>query len=332
VPLPAPCQRLYGPDRLPLEESAVATAARWGYRPFHGIVSLGLREHPACTPDGWREAAPLLDTLPRAGGVLDDAARDCGVLSFDDSLAAAEHAASEYGNGSAVAELWNLKEGHTTSVWCATYECAADDNDPRRIVLNVARDDLASRELEQATATYSEMVERAPDIAAARVLAIWKLRRDGDGGEPVTVVAQKWIDDAYEINALPAGADSRGQLCAVERFITDPAQPARICSVRGGRLTAEEHGRVGACVALLLRQGASYDSDLGAWSLPRFVVNHGDWVWQHDRALAVACGAAAVIVYTDSLHEAVHGALRDICGGLDVEFARAVSDGAAAPL
>jgi hypothetical protein len=120
VSKPTPLRLLYGPDRLPLEENADATAARWDYRPFHGIVSLGLRLHPACTPERWRAAAPLLDTAPRTEA-LARAARDCGVLSFDESLAAAAHAACEYGEDASVVELWNLKEGHTTSVWRATF-------------------------------------------------------------------------------------------------------------------------------------------------------------------------------------------------------------------
>ena len=69
---------------------------------------------------------------------------------------------------------------------------------------------------------------------------------------------------------------------------------------------------------------------LGAWSLPRFTVQHGDWVWQHDRALAVACDAASVLAHTDSLPEAVNAALHEACGGLDPEFMHAIADGAAA--
>jgi hypothetical protein len=323
VPNPTPSRLVYGPDRLPLEESADATAARWDYRPFHGIVSLGLRAHPVCTPERWRAAAPLLDSALGADDALAEAARGCGVLSFDQSLAAAAHAAREYGEGVSVVELWNLKEGHTTSVWRATY--ASDDGVTRHVVLNVARDDVASRALQQASAAYVELAERAPDAAAATVLAAWQLRRAGPGA-PVTVVAQAWVDDAYEINALPVGADARVQLVAVERFLTDPVEPARIRSVRGWRLTAEEHEHVGARMALLLRLGARRDGD-GTWRLPTFAVDHGDWVWQDGRAVAVACGARPTVVVADSLHEAVHEALRDTCRRLDAEFARAVERG-----
>ena len=146
---------------------------------------------------------------------------------------------------------------------------------------------------------------------------------------PVTVVAQAWVDDAYEINALPVGAEARGQLVAVERFLTDPAEPVRIRSVRGQRLTAEEHEHVGARMALLLRLGARRD-DEGTWRLPTFAVNHGDWVWQDDRAVAIACGARPAVVVADSLQGAVHEALRDTCRHLDAELARAVESGAAA--
>jgi hypothetical protein len=51
-----------------------------------------------------------------------------------------------------------------------------------------------------------------------------------------------------------------------------------------------------------------------------------------DRALAVACGAAAAFDYSDSRHKAVHEALRDTRRDLDVEFARAVSEGGAAAI
>jgi hypothetical protein len=326
---PTSYQRLYGPDRLRLEESAAATEARCGYRPFHGIASLGLRGHPACTPDAWPAIAPWLDTRQQDASTIGDAARACGVLSFDESLGAATHAALDYANGSRLTELWNLKEGHTASVWCASYE-ARGDHRPKRIALNVARDDVASRELEQATARFRELSEREPDIAAAHVLALWKLRRAGGGGEPVTVVAQTWVEAAYEIHAVPVGPGAGGQFCAVERFITDPAQPARFRSVQGWRLAVEEHRCAGRQMALLLRQGAQWQA--GAWSLPHFEVHHGDWVWRHDRGLAIACSAAPTVVHTYSLSDAVYEVLRDTCRDLDAEYSQAVRDGAAAVL
>lgn len=322
------CRLLYGPDRLPIEKTVLATEARCGYRPFHGIVSIGLRDHPACTPDRWHRAAPEFDKLPRHDVVLDDAARCCGLLSFDESLAAAAHAAAEYGNGSPPAELWEVKEGHTASVWCATFELHGDPN-PRRIAIHVARDDVASRELVRATERFRVLGEREPDIAAARVLASWKLLRNCQQGDPVSVVAQQWIDDAREINAVPAGGE-RGQLCAVERFISDTAEPARIRSVRGRRLGVEEHERVGAAMARLLRKGAQRDPERGAWALPRFVLQHGDWIWQDGRALAVSCGAADGVIYKDCLEEAVHEAIRETCKELSADYARAVIEGAAA--
>jgi hypothetical protein len=52
-------------------------------------------------------------------------------------------------------------------------------------------------------------------------------------------------------------------------------------------------------------------------------------MWQNDRAIAIACGARPTVVVADSLHEAVHEALRSTCRHLDVEFARAVESGAA---
>src|SRR5207253_2665632 len=140
--------------------------------------------------------------------------------------------------------LWNVKEGHTSSVWSATFACASEKG-PKRIAVNVARDDVASRELEQATARFRELTEREPDIAAAHVLALWILRRANIRGATVTVVAQTWIDDAYEIHTVPIGPGAGGQFFAVERFIADPKEPAHIRSVRGRRLTIEEHRRTG---------------------------------------------------------------------------------------
>ncbi len=323
----APGRLVYGPDRLPMEERAGDTEALHGYRPFHGIASLGLCAHPACTLEGWRDAAPLLDAQPDAAGPLAGAARECGVLSFDESLAAAAHAAREYGGGAPPEELWGVKEGHTASVWRATY---TGDGGPRRVVLNVARDAAASRALEAATDVYRALAAGEPEVAAARVLGVWRLARGDAARPPVTVVAQAWVDDAHEINAVPVGPHGARQLVAVERFITDAAQPARIRSVRGRRLTPDEHARVGRGMALLMRRGARGGE--GAWSVPRFVVGHGDWVWRDDGPVAVACGAVPAAAAGHSLRDAVRAAVREACGELDAEFARAVARGAAAVL
>lgn len=322
--------RWFGPDRIPLATTAAATEAHHGYRPFHGIVSLGLRAHPACTPEGWHALAPRLDFDSDMGSALAEAARGCGVLSFDDSLAAAEHAARGYAQGARLTELWHLKEGHTASVWCASFNQGRDTG-LRRIVFNVGRDDAASVALEHATKRFRVIAEREPDLAAARVLGLWHLNSRNARSTSIVVVAQAFVDNALEIHAVPTTNGGR-QLVAVERFLTDPDQPARIRAVCGRPLDRDEHARFGADIAVLLASGAHRDPEQGAWILPTFVLNHGDWVWRGDRAVAVACGPDPTVVAVDSLREAVHMTLRTACDALGRDYVRAISDSADAAL
>lgn len=276
APADAPFVRTYGPQGAPLEDSCRSTLARWGYRPFHGIISRGLLLDRACATSAWDRLAPHLDDLrdrrPTAGdpemlAVLRSAERH-GVLTYDATLAVAtdiaRSCAADVGDVRRI-ELCNPKEGHTSSVWRIRVidshgECAAD------VAANVPRDQAAQREL----LASAEQLERAG--AAGVVATPVRVVQRGD----LAVLVQPWLDRALEINPVRGPHGTR--LAAVTDFLTEPGQ-SRVRAVLGRPLTDEEHVAVGTAAARV------HDAHPGLSYTPR----DGDWVLHESRPVLVAC-------------------------------------------
>ncbi|WP_413452546.1 hypothetical protein AA0Y32_10215 [Georgenia phoenicis] len=326
---------LYGPDRLPMHPSTDATEQRWGYRPFHGIVSSALRDHPGCTPARWLAGAATLDAPHPHDPELAAAAGECGVLTFDESLAAAREAAARYARpgGAVLTELWHVKEGHTSSVWQATLD---DDGATDRVAVNVPRDAVADCALTRTATVYTRLSAALPAVAPATVLSTVPLgppltaEAPGTAGPrgrargTVRAVVQRWLDGARELNALPTAGGTR--LVAVDRFLPDDADPARIGAVRGRSLTVAEHEAVGHAVGNLLRTTALRSEE--SWLLPGFDIHHGDWVWWRGRAAVVACRPERTRLRGE-LEAAVRHGVQALCARLDGPFLDAVLRGAA---
>src|SRR5512139_2397234 len=118
----------FGPDRVPFVLDHLGAARAADGVPFHGIVSRGLRnalEREHITPEVWARHAHRL-TLPASSDVAEAGdlttlralASACGVLSFGESaVCVRNYLAAHYAPVRAASrvEIWNVKEGHTSS-------------------------------------------------------------------------------------------------------------------------------------------------------------------------------------------------------------------------
>ncbi|WP_189530676.1 hypothetical protein [Paludibacterium paludis] len=205
------------------------------------------------------------------------AADECGVLSFARSAACAQRYVARYAGGRATrCELWNVKEGHTSSVWRVRL---ATDGAMEEFALNVARDRLAGEELARTSETMHRIAEAWPDANLARVRDIARVSLAKDAA-PVVVTRNEWIADSFELHRLPAPGEDPGPLVAVERFLADDGAPSRPRRILGRRLTGDECGQVERDVGGFL----AHTARLGA----RLDINDGDLVWNGQRAIVIA--------------------------------------------
>ena len=198
-------------------QSSVAT-------PFHGIVGLGLRDllfREGVPPDAWVNNAHLIfdEQVERAVtaelAMLRAYADECEALSFGDSAVAVRTYLEErWGDLAARAEAWNVKEGHTSSVWNVMLDEQAEE--PREFALNIGRDKAAGAGALAATSgRMREIKARCSDIKMAAVLDIRSVRLMRRRGTVDVVVTQnEWVGDSCEIHALGNGGPSSGQYLA----------------------------------------------------------------------------------------------------------------------
>jgi hypothetical protein len=300
---------LHGPDRVPI----FAAGTRSGYRPFHGIISRGLLNalQAGDTQMAWALYNAWLDPAlagdPQAEGRVPsdllELARSCRVLRFEESAFVADgflrrHLDDVFTSlGVAYSpdevekiELWNLKEGHTSSVWRVTVVPVGGEA-PIRFALNVGRDAAAGEELLASAAILEDVDRRTSEIRIARVLvkALVPIY-EGDESQ-VPVVAQEWIDDACELGFLKERHTQRRRLYAIERFVTAAGEPGRIVSVQGYRLKPDEHDRVVYEILTATLLSSVFDLDRDQVTIPCFEINQGDWVWDGEHAQLVAASA-----------------------------------------
>lgn len=251
---------------------------------------------------GWERIAAWLD--PALDGVVTPpvvprsvvaAARACGVLTFADGMAVAATFATErlgaiVGAEFRAAELWHLKEGHTSSVWRVLLR-APDGSDAGVIALNVARDRPAGDELERSVEVL-DALGATRSVPVAHVIGGGRVPHPSAPHGQVAVVVQEWMEGARELGFAPARDGVR--LHAIDAFLIDEAWPGRISGVRGTPLTDAEHRDVAYDLTRAVLAAARTHPE--GLVLPHVDIHQGDCVWCDGQLGIVAAAALPDVV------------------------------------
>lgn len=261
--------------------------------PFHGIVSRGLLQLRGEDPgfaELWRKFAHRIDTPSPEDEAeliaLRDWARSCCVLTFAQSASCArEHVANYWrskrlGDGAAC-ELWNIKEGHTSSVWHVAIH-GSEDVPAQTFVVNIARDAAASRELEETASRMQLIAQKLPGINMARPLEVARTYSINDSGIcEIVSTRNEWIPDAHEIHLLHDGVTNMRRYALVERFITRKDVPSCIKSIHGRYFTDGECHKIENDLERFMEQASQHVN-------VQVDINDGDLVWNGREAVVVA--------------------------------------------
>ena len=285
----------FGPDKPPflLLENNVAEAESG--TPFHGIISRGLLnafEKHVLAFSLWYENAHRLDpnnadtgSDPEPVATLRKLATQCGVLSFGQSALCAMTFATNLRQDLASevidrCEIWNLKEGHTSSVWKVSLFGLRS---PEHVfIVNVARDREAGAELERTSEQMKAIAELHTDINIAKVHDIQKISIGPGALSGVVVTGNEWIENSFEVHTITDKVKEREQYILVERFLTGSKDtPAQITSIQGRRFSEQESARIRTDIDLFMQRA-------GSSTAVRIDINNGDVVWNGEKAVVVA--------------------------------------------
>lgn len=277
----------YGPDRTAFVVQGDEVVDEAGARPFHGIISRGLLSEV-------RTGGLHAETWWTCGHLLGDASNDpdrvrlerCAhaheVLSFAQSARVAQR----YAEGRFAeliadddwrCELWDIKEGHTSSVWLMTL-ARRDRAVVHRAVLNVARDREGGAELRRTAAVMHAISELDPEINLAAVVDVQTVSIDRDGVfVDVTVTENEWIS-GDEVHLISRRGEPQRCYVAVERFLPSAVAPAKVAAVRGRRLHEVEQETLERDIACFQRRAPGVQMN----------INEGDVVWDGRKATIVA--------------------------------------------
>lgn len=283
----------HGAEKVPFALGPDGRIAPASNIPFHGIISTGLlrRFRENGTPSAiWLAYAHRIhdgteDNDARLAAIRNDA-KQCAVLSFGQSALAAQryvenYCATELKTESASCEVWNIKEGHTSTVWRVAIDHGFGAP-LTEFIVNVARDKAAGRELVRTSSKMQAITQRRPDINLAKVLAIDKVRVSC-GGETlkVPVTRNEWIADAYEIHQTGDQTNGTDKYLLIERFLTHSDRPSHIRSIRGRRFNSHECQLITKDIERFLTEAAL--------ECPVHIdINQGDVVWNGTQAIVVA--------------------------------------------
>jgi hypothetical protein len=285
----------YGPDkiqfRLDDKEMVVADKAM----PFHGIISLGLREFfeaEGLDPEIWHKSAHTIGNyvvtdLDHDLNLIQKQAYICQVLSFASSaVAARRYLESYFGNTHAdqsiSCELWNIKEGHTSSVWKVSLKNSLNYVIDE-FVLNVARDEAAGTDLKHTSEKMQAISKEFPKVKIAKVFDIGTVEFDYfDKMIKVVVTRNEFIAGASEIHYIPEKKIGlSGQFILVERFLTSENKPAHILSIKGRKFKEEETRKIEKEIGFFRKSvSKTFDTELN--------INEGDLVWDGHNAVIIA--------------------------------------------
>jgi hypothetical protein len=287
---------VHGPERLPFSLGPGRTVQCEPTKvPFHGIISRGFLQR--CGQRGvpiavWHEYSHRIhDGCASTDAILMQLRKDaaeCAVLSFYQSAVAVKRYVDSYcmeladDDADLSCEMWNIKEGHTSSVWQITI-CGIPGRKKDEFIVNVARDAEAGRELKTTAEKMQAIGALWPELNLAKVLSIDEVCLDDCGAQPkVQVTRNELVPDCYELHPLVDHATGRSRLVLVERFMAPREdRPSQISSVRGRELTDPEYRKVKNDVSnFLVRIGQQFPVDID--------FNEGDVVWNGQQGIVIA--------------------------------------------
>lgn len=283
----------FGPEKKPfwlLDNGVVESGSTI---PFHGIISRGLLNsfiNNELDHQLWYKYAPFINTnaIPENGlsdefQTVQKLVAACGFLTFGQSALCVKKYIENYCKTKkakdAQMDCWNIKEGHTSSVWKVTINSKITTE---TFAVNVARDREAGIELEKSSRKLKAVGEQTPKINMASVYDIQAIQDTKLPGE-VVVTRNEWIDNAYEIHARTNKQTGMEELLMVERFLTSGNDPTHITSVLGRIFSAEEVQKIETGLNNFLTQAATCLPDK-----PEININDGDIVWNGENAVVVA--------------------------------------------
>ncbi len=284
----------FGPDKTPFvfrEDGLIDDAS---IKPFHGIISLGLRNkliEKNMSNEVWHRNGHLLEKGDVDSSlktqellVLKEFASLCKVLSFSQSVSCIRLYLERHLEISALenisyCDIWNIKEGHISSVWKINI---VPNSEAETFILNVARDNVASEKLLISSGKMRVIGDKFPTLHLARVFDIDTLT-DTLLPFPVVISRTEWIENSFEIHSRKSKASNTSELLLVERFLTDKDNPARITSVLGKLFTTNEVNQIENEITTFLTKAATCIPEK-----PEININNGDVVWDGSKAVVVA--------------------------------------------
>jgi len=281
----------FGPDKLPFKLLESGMVENTSTMPFHGIISRGLLSKIMTGEmdlEIWYRYAPHLNQMNAAmdSGLLKFLSflKKCKVLSFGQSAWVARQYLEQYyqkegRDDDMLIEIWNIKEGHTTSVWKITEH---NTTEKETFILNVARDHDASKELRDTSEKLQIISKSFPDLNMAKVFDIAFVKNESLPFE-VTVTRNEWIDNSFEIHSRKNELTYSDDLVLVERFLTDDRNPSKITSVVGRIFSESETRKINEDINNFLTNATKSLGEKTSLN-----INEGDVVWNGKMAIVVA--------------------------------------------
>jgi len=283
-------QFYFGPDKLPFKLTESGMVEENSTMPFHGIISRGLLNEfikRSLNVELWHRNAHKIheDSI----GMSNDLSEllylknECKVLSFGQSALAARKYLEEQCkigamNNSSTIDIWNIKEGHTSSVW----KILVIGNTNDTYILNVARDYEASKELKETSEKLQTIGRLVSDAEIAKVLEITTIK-DNLLPFEVIVTRNQWIHNSFEIHCRKSRVTDTDELILVDKFLTESNNPASITSVLGRRFSEIETKKIYGHINHFLTKAATCLK-----VKPSLNINDGDLVWDGEKAIVVA--------------------------------------------
>lgn len=283
-------QLFFGPDKIPFGLDDNGMVEENSAMPFHGIISRGLLNRfiaKDINAQLWHQYARLsFDDNSNVADPISEKLRDeilaSKVLSFAQSAVCAKKYVEQIWGikyNDVQTELWNIKEGHTSSVWKASIN---SEGEKEIFIVNVARDYDAGIELKETSEKLLIIGNTYPEINLAKVLEISSIKDDSLPFE-VVVTKNDWIENSFEIHKRTNKATGSEELLLVERFLTTPENPLKITSVVGKIFSHKETEQINDEINEFLTKASSCLTEKSSLN-----INEGDAVWNGEKAVVIA--------------------------------------------